>query len=88
MSTKYEPFPIASKVINIIKGIYNIATDEEAGQPAVLRKFFDEVVGPTIEVPEVEKEDRDIEMNGIKVNISILRPVGYKDKVLPTILFL
>ncbi|KAI8644978.1 alpha/beta hydrolase fold-domain-containing protein [Parasitella parasitica] len=41
-----------------------------------------------IEAAPVEKEDREIVYNNIQVNISILRPLGSRDKVLPVIMFL
>jgi HSP20 family molecular chaperone IbpA len=88
MTVEYEPFPLSAEMLKTFKMIGNIPTDEEATRPSVVRKFFDDIAASTMPVPEVEKQDLDIEMNNIKVNISILRPVGTKDKVLPTILFL
>lgn len=85
--TKYEPMPMQPKVIEAIKSAYNITSDEEAGQPHLVREFF-HAVSANIEVAKVEKQDIDIEMNNVKVNISILRPVDSKDKVLPTIVYL
>lgn len=85
--TKYEPFPLVDKVVDIIKGMYDIPNTEDACQPNIVRDFFDKVAA-MVEVAEVEKEDREIEFNKIKVNISILRPVGSKDKVLPVVMYL
>ncbi|KAI9258250.1 alpha/beta hydrolase fold-domain-containing protein [Sporodiniella umbellata] len=36
---------------------------------------------------DISKEDRRIEMNGIQVNLSILRPSGSEKEILPVILF-
>lgn len=85
---EYEPFELDPKMIETIKATYNIPTNEEAAQPKIVRKFFDEVVCGAIKLREVEKEDIDIHVNNVSVSISVLRPVGYKDKVLPTVLFL
>lgn len=84
---KYDPMPMQPKVIEAIKSTYDITDDEEAAQPRLVREFF-HAVSANIEVAKVDKQDIDIEMNNIKVNISILRPVNSKDKVLPIILFL
>ncbi|GAN02440.1 esterase [Mucor ambiguus] len=84
---EYKPFPLAPKAAEIIKSVYNIESDEEACQPRIVRDFFDKAT-EQIETSPVEKEDREITHNNIKVNISILRPVGSKDKVLPVIMFL
>lgn len=84
---KYDPMPMQPKVIEAIKSAYDITDDEEAAQPRLVREFF-HALSANIEVAKVDKQDIDIEMNNIKVNISILRPADSKDKVLPTILFL
>jgi acetyl esterase len=84
---KYEPFPLNEKVVDIIKGMYEIPTTEDACQPHIVRDFFDKAAA-MIKTAEVEKEDREIEFNHIKVNISILRPHGSKDKVLPVVIYL
>lgn len=84
---KFKPFPLHPKMTALIKSQYNIQDNDEANQPYNVRKFFKEAAA-IIEAPKVEKEDREIVYNNIKVSISILRPIGSKDKVLPVILFL
>jgi hypothetical protein len=85
--TKYKPFPLTPKIISLLKSVSGIQDDDEACQPAVVREFFDEAAAQ-FDAAEVEREDREIIYNHIKVNISILRPPGSKDKVLPVIMFL
>lgn len=84
---EYKPFPLVPKITSIIKSIYDIESDEEACQPRIVRDFFDKAA-EQIETAPVDKEDREITCNNIKVNISILRPPKSKDKVLPVIMFL
>ncbi|CEP14669.1 hypothetical protein [Parasitella parasitica] len=84
---EYKPFPLAPKITAVIKSVYNIESDQEACQPRIVRDFFDKAA-EQIEAAPVEKEDREIVCNNIKVNISILRPLGSKDKVLPVVMFL
>jgi acetyl esterase len=85
--TKYKPFPLSPKIIPLLKSISGIEDDDEACQPAVVRKFFDQAAAQ-FDAAEVERQDREILYNHIKVNISILRPSGSKNKVLPVIMFL
>lgn len=83
----YKPFPLVPHMLQLLKETYELKTDEEAGQPAIFRDFVDKS-SAMIEVAAVEKQDLEIEWNQIKLSISVLRPVGSKQKVLPIILFL
>ncbi|GAA5815939.1 hypothetical protein MFLAVUS_009458 [Mucor flavus] len=83
----YKPVPTAPRFLEAIKDIYGLTTDEEAGQPKYVREFTDQA-SAMVESSAVEKQDLEIVFNNIKVNISILRPVGSKDKVLPVIMYL
>ncbi|KAI7900952.1 alpha/beta hydrolase fold-domain-containing protein [Cokeromyces recurvatus] len=87
---KYKPYPIPLAIISQIKSVYNIDSDEEACQPAIIREFYDTLYANQLEgIKEVKKEDREITFNGIKVNISILRPSNTPlNEVLPVMLFL
>ncbi|KAI9486315.1 MAG: alpha/beta hydrolase fold-domain-containing protein [Benjaminiella poitrasii] len=89
--TKYKPFPWPPSLLPVIKSTYNIESDEEARQPSVARRLFDDTwTIPSNDITkEAKREDRDITHNGISVNITILRPTSEpSDKALPVILFL
>jgi hypothetical protein len=86
MAPLQKPIPLSPYRLEIIKKSYGLSTDEEACQPSVLRELYEKT--STGQSDEVVKEDRMIEMNNIKVKISIIRPVGSEDKELPVILFL
>lgn len=85
--TNYKPFPLAPKIVDIIKDIYDLKSEKEACQPAIVRDFFDKA-SAVVEAAPVEKQDLEIEFDHVKVHISILRPLGSKDKVLPVIMYL
>lgn len=85
--TKYKAFPIGPKLIPLLKSVSGIEDVEEACQPAVVREFFDQAA-TQIDAAEVERQDREIIHNDVKVRISILRPPGSKENVLPVIMFL
>lgn len=84
----YKPVPTAPRILEMIKEVYGLDSVEEAGQPKYIREFSDQALAAMIETAAVEKQDLEIEFNSIKVNISILRPPGSKDKILPVIMFL
>lgn len=84
--TKFPLVPLSEALKTLAAEVLNV-TPEEACQLEVFRQFFEAVmIAPDDD--EVEKEDKTIEVGGIKVDISIVRPPGQKDKVLPVILFL
>ncbi|RCI06155.1 hypothetical protein CU098_013613 [Rhizopus stolonifer] len=87
-----KPFPFPPNLAAIVKSTLNLKTEEEACLPHNARAFFDEMSGMTFERPDkdakkqykdVEKQDMVINSNGYKVKISILRPMGSKDQILP-----
>ncbi len=82
-----KPFPLEPKYATKIKSIFDLATDSEATNPIILRSIADTLLTPT-ETTEVERDDRKIEFNGVKVNITVLRPLGSKDKELPVVLYM
>jgi hypothetical protein len=84
--TKFPLVPLSEAVKTLTAQVLNV-TPEEACQLEVHRQFF-EAIMITPDDNEIEKEDKTIEVGGIKVDISIVRPPGQKDKVLPVILFL
>ncbi|KAG2212734.1 hypothetical protein INT47_000711 [Mucor saturninus] len=84
----YKPFPLTPQIIHLLKETYGLKTDEEAGQPAVFRDFVDTSSAMMSTAAEVEKQDMKIELGGIHVSISVLRPVRSGQKILPIILFL
>jgi acetyl esterase len=85
--TGSKPFPINPGFLAAIKSTLSIESDEDASQVTTIRKFLDEMACQ-VKVPKVDREDRIIEYGDIKVKISILRPVGSKDEVLPVVLFM
>lgn len=85
--TLYPLFPLQPALIATVKSTYGLETNEEACQPAIVREFLNEMF-EVKNVPEVEKQDLVIEHGGLKVSISILRPLGSQDKILPVIMYL
>ncbi|KAI8049797.1 alpha/beta hydrolase fold-domain-containing protein [Gilbertella persicaria] len=82
-----KPLLLSPQTIPLAKSILKVETDEEACEPHNVRIFFDHMSAMTI-APEVEKQDMEINANGYKIHISVLRPIGSKDTVLPVILFI
>ncbi|GAA5806071.1 hypothetical protein HPULCUR_011599 [Helicostylum pulchrum] len=85
--TLFPLFPLQPALIEAVKSTYGLETNEEACQPAIAREFLNKMF-EVKNAPEVKKQDLVIEHDGIKVSISILRPLGFQDKVLPVIMFL
>lgn len=83
----YKPYPLTPDIVSVLKDTYQLATDEEVSQPAIFRDFVDKSCA-SIDASPVDKQDLEIEFNHIKVNISILRPVGSEQKIIPVILYL
>jgi hypothetical protein len=82
-----RPFPTNPAFIAAIKSTFNIDSDQEASQVETIRRFSDEMASQ-VKVPKVDRQDLTIEQGDIKVNISILRPVGSKDEILPVLLYM
>ncbi|KAG2230142.1 alpha/beta hydrolase fold-domain-containing protein [Thamnidium elegans] len=85
--TLYPLFPLQPALIEAVKSTYGLETNEEACQPAISRRFLNKMF-EVKNAPEVEKQDLVIQHDGLKVSVSILRPLGSQDKVLPVLMFL
>ncbi|KAG1467050.1 hypothetical protein G6F56_004582 [Rhizopus delemar] len=83
--SKYPPIPLNLPTIELIKQILDVSAEEACTHESV-RRFMSATAMPIDDT--VQKEDRTIEIDNIKVDISIVRPLEYKNKVLPVILLL
>jgi hypothetical protein len=80
-----KPFPLSVDLIPVIKSTLGLTSDAEAATLDTFRRFLDVTVSRK---PDTDQEDREIVYGDIKVKVSILRPRGSKDEVLPVILFM
>ncbi|KAI8371636.1 alpha/beta hydrolase fold-domain-containing protein [Radiomyces spectabilis] len=84
----YPPFPLDKDTREAVEKETGL-TGDEASQPAVIRDYTNKIlaVHPT---SKVLKNDHEINVGGNngKVQISVIRPVGVEDVILPGILFI
>ncbi|KAF7731468.1 hypothetical protein EC973_000276 [Apophysomyces ossiformis] len=87
--TKYPPFPIHPALIPFLKEHNGSSTDEEACQPANIASFFD-AQASLIPVPEVHVEAKQVVAgpHKTKVNLTIIRPIGSENSILPALLYM
>ncbi|KAG1367229.1 hypothetical protein G6F61_013091 [Rhizopus arrhizus] len=84
--SKNEPIPLPSFVIEIIANAFGISP-EEAAKPENM-KLLRERMESMKEPGNVETEDRTIEFDHVKADITIIKPLGHENKTLPVILYL
>ncbi|KAG1038156.1 hypothetical protein G6F43_012736 [Rhizopus delemar] len=84
--TKNEPVSLPPFVIDIIAKTFGISP-EEAAKPENMQ-FLREQMESMKEPGNVEKEDRTIEFDHVKVDLTIVKPLGHANKTLPVILYL
>lgn len=84
--TKNEPVSLPPFAIDIIAKAFGISP-EEAANPEnmqVLRERLESMKEPG----NVETEDRTIEFDHVKADLTIVKPLGHENKTLPVILYL
>ncbi|KAG1140451.1 hypothetical protein G6F37_004514 [Rhizopus arrhizus] len=84
--SKNEPVLLPPFIIDIIANAFEISP-EEAIKPENIQRFRERMESMK-EPGNVEKEDRTIEFDHVKVDITIIKPLGHKNKTLPVILYL
>lgn len=86
---KYPPFPITPVLIPLLKEFTGVDDEEEACQPDKVTAFFDAQTA-LIPVPEVLVEKKQVVCgpHQTKVNLTIVRPIGSENTVLPAVLFM
>ncbi|KAG1367246.1 hypothetical protein G6F61_013076 [Rhizopus arrhizus] len=84
--TKNEPVPLPPLVIDTLAKAFGISP-EEAAKPENM-KLLRERMESMKEPGNVEKEDRTIEFDHVKADITIVKPLGHENKTLPVILYL
>ncbi|KAI9253224.1 alpha/beta hydrolase fold-domain-containing protein [Sporodiniella umbellata] len=84
--TKYPPIPLTPDLLQAVKSVLGVS-EEEATQLDVYRNFTDMVSTPD-KADEKFKEDLTAEVDSKKVKVSIIKPSGHNNEVLPVILYL
>ena len=84
--SKTESVPLPPYIIDLIARAFGISP-EEAAKPETMQ-LLKERMESMNEPGNVEKEDRTIEFDHVKVDITIIKPLGHENKTLPVILYL
>lgn len=80
------PIPLPPAIIDFIAKTLDISQEEASTTESFLlfKKHMKSIRGPA----NVEREDRTIEFDHIKADITIIRPLKHENKILPVILYL
>ncbi|KAG0776447.1 hypothetical protein G6F57_007071 [Rhizopus arrhizus] len=80
------PIPLPPATIDFIAKTFDISQEEASTTESFLlfKKHMKSIRGPA----NVEREDRTIEFDHIKADITIIRPLKHENKILPVILYL
>ncbi|KAG1047363.1 hypothetical protein G6F43_010183 [Rhizopus delemar] len=84
--TKNGPVPLPPFAIDMIANTCGISP-EEATNPENIQRFRERLESMK-EPGNVETEDRTIEFDHVKVDLTIVKPLGHENKILPVILYL